>query len=228
VIARLIFVAVLLAFATPGAVFADGMAGPGQTLAEGLPVLLGEPARSGTDPGDTDPGATYRWRQIILDREPYVKLSHIDKDTTMFIAPAVPATTVFRFGLRRNAEPEATVDVTVVKLAADSPANTTFIDNMITPATCDDYDPVTRSCGPGSYKAQKTTFRTAFYPAPTPGRRYVWREGTYSYTKNGAVLLADHHAGGPHRGAERGQRHRDRAGAVQGLQERSDVRTRDH
>lgn len=182
-IAAMMPLTVLLALGPVSRASAAGIAGPDQTIAEGLPVLLGDPAKTGTDPGDTDPGAAYRWRQIILDTEPYVKLSHIDKTTTMFIAPEVPRDTRFRFGLKRNAESEVTVDVTVIHLSADDPTNATFIDHMITTPTCDTYDPATRGCGSGHYKAQKTTFQTPWYPLPLPGRRYVWRAGTYSYSK---------------------------------------------
>jgi hypothetical protein len=163
---------------------AAGLAGPDQTIAQGLPVLLGDPAKSGTDPGDTDPGAVYHWRQIILSSEPYVKLSHIDKTTTMLIAPEVVSPTAFRFGLARNGV-ESTVDITVVPLAADSPSNTTFIDSTISPATCTTYDPATRACGSGSYHAQKSTFNQAFFPSPAAGWRYVWRAGTYQRPNDG-------------------------------------------
>src|ERR1700730_1460027 len=140
-VAGIMLLIVLLALAPVSRAEAAGLAGPNQTTAEGLIVLLGDPAKSGTNPGDTDPGAVYHWRQIIRGSEPWVKLSHIDTDTTMFIAPPVTVSTVFRFGITRNAAPEVTVDITVVPLAPDDPTNTTFIDNTLSVATTDTYNP---------------------------------------------------------------------------------------
>jgi hypothetical protein len=161
------------------------LAGPNQTLAEGLVVLLGDPATSGTDAA----GNTYHWRQIIVGSEPYVKLSHLDAPNTMFIAPEVSSQMLFRFGVTKNGSAEETVDITVTKLPADDPTNTTFIDGTIS-ADCSTYDPATRACGAGAYLAMKSTFRTTFNPVPSPGRRYVWREGTYSYSLNGTSCWA--------------------------------------
>lgn len=158
---------------------AAGLAGPNQTIAEGLVVLLGDPATSGTDPA----GNTYHWRQVIMGSEPYVKLSHLDAPNTMFIAPGVSSNTLFRFGVTKNGSAEETVDITVIKLPPDDPTNTTFIDGTIS-GDCSTYDPATRACGAGAYLAMKSTFRTTFNPVPSPGRRYVWREGTYSYSLN--------------------------------------------
>jgi len=52
---------------------ASGIAGPDQTMAEGLIVLLGDPTTSGTGRGSD----TWRWRQI-QPAAPLVKLSHIN------------------------------------------------------------------------------------------------------------------------------------------------------
>ena len=88
-IGGMLLLTLLLPLAPGSGAVAAGIAGPNQTIAEGLVVLLGDPDTSGTAAA---PGDTYHWRQIIVATEPYVKISHLDAPNTMFIAPEVSAT----------------------------------------------------------------------------------------------------------------------------------------